>query len=213
MLILRMDEATLCDDGLLEPGLWHGVQALEQAWQLLEQQRVLDAQRARAQARESRARALRRGHRAGMALAARRHVALAAALARAAAALRAELTALLDQRYAGLLAASSSQLLLPELQRCLAAAAPQPVIAVRVAECNFDAVCRWMSETPFPHASACPIAVLADATLEPSCCVVETHSGIVRGGVTAQLHALRQGLHDAARQRLDQLFATWPQGA
>jgi len=220
MLILRMGDASLHDDGLIEAGEWHSVQALVRAWDLLEQERAHQAADARARCRQARARAIRRGHRAGMALSARRHVALSAALARASIRLQRELSALVDQRIDALLSAHGpAQWLQPELACCLAVASPQPVVSIRVCAEQLSLAHAWIAEAwtsreasgqlpPGPLRTGMP-QVIADASLSRTCCVVETATGVVRGRLTSQLAAVRDGLRDAANRRLDSLLAQW----
>ena len=206
MLILRMGEASLHDDGLIDAIDRSSVDALTAAWRLLEQEQLRRAAASRARCRQARARAIRRAHRAGLALSARRHVALSSALAAAAVGLKRDLHVLVDQRMEALLAAHGpTQWLLPELVRCLDAASPQPVLTIRVCAAHLSLVQAWTAET---RVDVTP-QVVADTSLSPTCCVVETATGIVRGCLTSQLHAVRQGLGDAASSTLDDLFAQW----
>lgn len=206
MLILQLGQASLHDDGLIDAKQWSSVQALAGAWQLLEAEQVRRANEARVRCRQARARALRRGLRAGMALSARRHVALSAALAHASAHLQRELLALVDQRVEALLSAHGpTQWLQPELARCLAAASPQPVASIRVCAEQLPRVQAWIAET----GGAGTLQVMADASLGPTCCVVETPTGVVRGRLTSQLAAVRHGLRDAAKHRLAHQLAQW----
>lgn len=207
MLIFRMGEAALHDDGLIGTHEWQSVQALTQAWHWLEEEDRRRAAAARTHCRELRARALRRGLRAGMALSARRHVALSAALSHASMQLRDELVALVDQRIDALMSLhGSAHWLLPELQRCLAAASPQPVVSIRVSADNLAMVRTWVARAPAPMGT---LAVMADASLSRTCCVVETSTGLVRGTLASQLAAVRQALIDAANSPLQTLLTQW----
>lgn len=207
MLIFRMGAATLHDDGLIGPQEWQSVQALTQAWRKMEEEDRRRAAAARIRCRQLRARALRRGLRAGMALSARRHVALSAALSRASMRLRDELVALVDQRIDALMSLQgSAQWLLPELQRCLAAASPQPVVSIRVSADNLAIVRTWVAQAQAPLGL---LAVMADASLSRTCCVVETPTGVVRGTLASQLAAVRQALLDAANLPLQTLITQW----
>lgn len=207
MLIFRMGAATLHDDGLIGAQEWQSVQALTQAWRKMEEEDRRRAAAARIRCRQLRARALRRGLRAGMALSARRHVALSAALSRASMRLRDELVALVDQRIDALMSLQgSAQWLLPELQRCLAAASPQPVVSIRVSADNLAIVRTWVAQAQAPLGL---LAVMADASLSRTCCVVETPTGVVRGTLASQLAAVRQALLDAANLPLQTLITQW----
>ncbi|HVJ36974.1 MAG TPA: hypothetical protein VM687_04110 [Stenotrophomonas sp.] len=212
MLILRMGESTLHDDGLIEAPALGSVQALSAAWDLLEtEQREREAD-ARLRCRVARRRAIRRGHRAGLALATRRHVALSTALARASAGLQDALMARVDERISSLLSASGpAQWLQPELQRCLQAAAPQPLVSIRVCAEHLPRVRAWLLEAGLDHHALAHLQVMADASLSRTCCVVETTTGIVRGAFTSQLYAVRRGLVEGAREQLADLCARWPE--
>ncbi len=206
MLIFRMGDAALHDDGLIGTHQWTSVQALTRTWRKLDEEDLLRAAAARTQQGAAR-RALRRGLRAGMALSARRHVALSVALSRASMRLRDELVALVDQRMDALLSAHGpAQWLLPELERCLATASSQPVVSIRVCADNLAIVRTWVAQAQAPVGT---LAVLADASLSRTCCVVETSTGLVRGTLTAQLAAVRQALVDAANAPLRTLLAQW----
>lgn len=207
MLIFRMGEAALHDDGLIAAHEWQSVQALTRAWGRLEEEDLRRAATARTRCRELRARALRRGLRAGLVLSARRHVALSVALSRASQRLRDDLVALVDQRIDALMSLhGSAQWLLPELQRCLATASPQPVVSIRVCADNLEIVRTWLAQAQPPMDT---LAVMADASLSRTCCVVETATGLVRGTLTSQLAAVRQALRDAANSPLQALLAQW----
>lgn len=207
MLIFRMGDAALHDDGLIAAHEWQSVQALTRAWERLEADDLRRATAARTRCRELRARALRRGLRAGTALAARRHVALSVALSQASKRLRDELVALVDQRMDALISSQGPvQWLLPELQRCLATASPQPVVSIRVCAENLAFVRAWVAQAQTPLGT---LAVMADGSLSRTCCVVETPTGLVRGTLTSQLAAVRQALQDAANSPLQALLAQW----
>ena len=210
MLILRMGDSTLQDDGLIEAPALGSVQALSAAWDLLEteqRQRQADARR---RCRVARRRAIQRGHRAGMALATRRHVALSSALARATAALHDALITCVDQRIGSLLSACGpAQWLLPELQRCLQTATPQPVVSIRVCAEHLPLVQAWLAEAGLDQSARAQLQVMADASLTRTCCVVETTTGIVRGAFTSQLRAVRLGLLEGSREQLADLCARW----
>ncbi|MNN92617.1 type III secretion system protein [compost metagenome] len=53
------------------------------------------------------------------------------------------------------------------------------------------------------------LAVMADASLSRTCCVVETSTGLVRGTLASQLAAVRQALIDAANSPLQTLLTQW----
>lgn len=212
MLILPPTRALLGDDGVIEAGAWDSLQALALAWQELEQARAEQAAQTRARCRHLRARALRRGHHAGLALAARRHVALTTALATATASMREALFAELDARFERLVTAfAPEQWLRPELQRCQAAAA-MPLLSIRVAPENIPLARAWLEESGIDTDDPAPIRIMADASLGRTCCVLETSTGIIHGRLGVQLSALRQGLQDAASQQIEALCARWRDG-
>jgi flagellar biosynthesis/type III secretory pathway protein FliH len=80
------------------------------------------------------------------------------------------------------------------------------VVSIRVSADNLAIVRTWVAQAQAPIGL---LAVMEDASLSRTCCVVETPTGVVRGTLASQLAAMRQALLDAANLPLQTLITQW----